>query len=285
MEIVNEVKKDENSNNEKQDSVFSNNQIESSKEGKQGTKLNNKYNPEVQEVGSVSQKKEEASPNEAVPISSLSKLVEENYNEDQECNSSDIEPLLLLTNGSPKPPLCKTPSHSMVVDILERNLQILSSKEGKMNKEDLNGGISTRNEEVGIKEESSDNESDNESPIHSECLGKDNSHPMEDVDYKDNEEIDANSERERNKETKKNMTKESLSEDKENNELFMDNLKKLTKIGSGEATPIGGDTKRTRASVKKAVAAFAKDLPNIRDNIKELHGISNTLDNALEKIN
>lgn len=42
--LVNEVKKDENSNNEKQDCVCSNNQIESSKEGEKGLELNNKYN-------------------------------------------------------------------------------------------------------------------------------------------------------------------------------------------------------------------------------------------------
>lgn len=57
-------------------------------------------------------------------------------------------------------------------------------------------------------------------------------------------------------------------------ELDMDD--ETIQIGSGEATPVSGATKRTRASVKKVVAASAKDLSNIRDNIKDLHGISNT---------
>lgn len=104
-------------------------------------------------------------------------------------------------------------------------------KEGsEMETDDSDGDDKWKDEEVGIEEESSDNESDNESPMHSECPGKDNSHPMEDMDYKDNEEIDVNSERERNKEPEKNMTKDSLSEDKESadNGLFLDNLKELT---------------------------------------------------------
>lgn len=66
-------------------------------------------------------------------------------------------------------------------------------------------------------------------------------------------------------------------------ELDMD--EETIQIGSSEATPVGGAAKRTRASVKTVVAASPKDLPNLRDNIKELHGISNTLENALEKIN
>lgn len=69
-----------------------------------------------------------------------------------------------------------------------------------METDDSDGDDSWKDEEVGIEEESGDNESDNEIPIHSECPGKDNNHPMEDVDYKDNEKIYANSERERNKE-------------------------------------------------------------------------------------
>ncbi|XP_057835465.2 uncharacterized protein LOC131045822 [Cryptomeria japonica] len=140
MELVNEVKKGENSNNEKQDCVCSNNQTESTKEGEKGRELNNKNNPEDPEVGSVSQEKKEVIPNEVVPISSFSKSIEENFNEAQVFNPSDIEPLLILTNGSPKPPQCKTSSHSVVMDILEGNLQILGSKEGKLNKEELNGG-------------------------------------------------------------------------------------------------------------------------------------------------
>lgn len=55
-------------------------------------------------------------------------------------------------------------------------------------------------------------------------------------------------------------------------------------IGSGEATPTGA-AKRTKASVKKVVSTSTKDIPNLRENIKDLHGISNTLANALKKIN
>lgn len=55
-------------------------------------------------------------------------------------------------------------------------------------------------------------------------------------------------------------------------------------IGSGEAT-LGGVGKRTRASVKKAAAAYAKEIPNLRENIKDLYGISNKLANALKNIN
>lgn len=54
-------------------------------------------------------------------------------------------------------------------------------------------------------------------------------------------------------------------------------------IGNGEAT-LGVAAKRTRASVKKVVAASAKDIPNLRENIKDLYGISNTLANALKNI-
>lgn len=66
-------------------------------------------------------------------------------------------------------------------------------------------------------------------------------------------------------------------------ELDMDD--ETIQIGNGEATLVGGAAKRTKVSVKKVVASSTKDLPNLRDNIKELHGISNTLDNALKKIN
>lgn len=53
--------------------------------------------------------------------------------------------------------------------------------------------------------------------------------------------------------------------------------------GSGDANPVGGTAKRTRANIKKVVAASAKDPPNFKDNIKELYDISNTLAKALEK--
>lgn len=54
--------------------------------------------------------------------------------------------------------------------------------------------------------------------------------------------------------------------------------------GNGEATP-GGAKKRTRASVNKVVATSAKEIPNLRDNIKYLYGISSNLANALKNIN
>lgn len=104
-------------------------------------------------------------------------------------------------------------------------------KEGsEMDMDDSDGEDSWKDEEVGIKEEGDDSESNNESPIHSDCPGKDNSHPMEDVEYKDNEDKDVNSEREENKDPKKDMTKDSLSKDKESvgKGLFLDNLRKLS---------------------------------------------------------
>ncbi|XP_059066305.1 nucleolin 2-like [Cryptomeria japonica] len=149
MEPENEVKKGENSNNENQDCVCSNNQIESTKEGEKGRELNNKNDLEDQEVGSISQEKEEVSPKEVVHVSSISKSIEENFNEAQEFNPSDIEPLLLLTNGSPNPLQYKTPSHSVVMDILEENLRILGTQEGKSNKEEPNGGKAKRKLEGG----------------------------------------------------------------------------------------------------------------------------------------
>ncbi|XP_059073517.1 uncharacterized protein LOC131874250 [Cryptomeria japonica] len=54
--------------------------------------------------------------------------------------------------------------------------------------------------------------------------------------------------------------------------------------GSGDATLVGGTAKRTKASVKKAMASSANNLPNLRDNIKELHEISNTLEKKVTKI-
>ncbi|XP_059073535.1 uncharacterized protein LOC131874263 [Cryptomeria japonica] len=264
MEPENEVKKGENSNNENQDCVCSNNQTENTKEGEQGRELNNKNDPEDQEVGSISQEKEVVSPKEAVPVSSFSKSIEENFNEAQEFNPSNIEPLLLLTNGSPKPLQCKTPLHGVVMDILEGNLRIIGTKEGKSNKEEPNGenkrlsaslGKAKRNleggesskekatsskksnnafgtetheenndteeigkdgsemdmndsdgednwkdEEVGVEDEGGENEFDNDNSIHTASPGNYNNKPMVDVEDKDNEDKDVNSEREENKE-------------------------------------------------------------------------------------
>ncbi|XP_059065961.1 uncharacterized protein LOC131857422 [Cryptomeria japonica] len=104
-------------------------------------------------------------------------------------------------------------------------------KEGnEMEMDDSDGEDGSKDEEVGNEEESGDNESDNEIPFHSDFPDKDNSYPMEDVEYKNNEEIDVNSKRERNKEPKKDMTKDILSEDKESVDkgLFLNNLKKIT---------------------------------------------------------
>ncbi|XP_059067487.1 uncharacterized protein LOC131858305 [Cryptomeria japonica] len=292
MEPEKEVKKDVNSNNEKPACacVCSNNQIESTKEDEQRRELNNKNDPEDQEVGSVSQEKVEESPNDDVSASSYSKAIEEDFNEAQDFNLSDFEPLLLLTNGSPKPSQCKTPSHSLEMEIMEGNLTILGTKEGKSNKEGPNGGKGKRMleegepskeeatfrkksksaigmkvhedkndteemgkegsememdesegeeswkyEETGVEHEEGENESDHDSPIHSASPGNDNSQPMVDLDDKDNEEKDLNSEMEKNKEPEKDMEKYILSEEKKSagEGLFLDNLKKLTEARLG----------------------------------------------------
>ncbi|XP_059066176.1 uncharacterized protein LOC131857528 [Cryptomeria japonica] len=157
-ELMNEVKRTESSSNDKQDCVCSNDPPESSKEAEPRTELINKENPEAQENETVSQEKEETildqedestsqEKEESYPVFSLSKSAEVNFNEAQD--PSDTEPLLLLTNGSPKPLLCKTPSQS--VHMLDEILRIPGSREGKSNKEELNGGISTRSSKIKKK--------------------------------------------------------------------------------------------------------------------------------------
>lgn len=112
VELLNEAKRNGSSSNDQQDCVCSNDQLERTKEAEKGTELNNQKNPEDQETGSVSQEKEDSiSDQEAGSVSqekeetipALSKLVEVNINEAQV--PSDTEPLLLLTNGIPKPNL------------------------------------------------------------------------------------------------------------------------------------------------------------------------------------
>ncbi|XP_059073175.1 uncharacterized protein LOC131873994 [Cryptomeria japonica] len=150
---------------------------------------------------------------------------------------------------------------------------------------------SWKDEDVGAEEDEAEDVSDQDSPIHSARLGNDNSQPMVEKDDKVNEEKEMDSEREKNKEPEKEMTKDNLSKDKEcategSPKLVVDlNIDEDTiETGSGEATP-SGVAKRTRASVKKVVVAFAKDIPNLRDNIKDLYGISSNLANALKNIN
>lgn len=53
--------------------------------------------------------------------------------------------------------------------------------------------------------------------------------------------------------------------------------------GTMESAP-GGVAKRIRASMKKVVVASSKDIPKLRDNIKDLQGISENLANALKNI-
>lgn len=83
------------------------------------------------------------------------------------------------------------------------------------------------------------------------------------------------------------------------------NLEEISKVLEGSNTPkpvvdldidedaietgtvesaLGGATKRTRASMKKFVVGSSKEIPKLRDNIKELHGISGNLANALKNI-
>ncbi|XP_059067438.1 DNA polymerase II subunit B4-like [Cryptomeria japonica] len=91
-----------------------------------------------------------------------------------------------------------------------------TGKDGsEMDMDDSEGEDNWKDEDVGAEDEESENESDNDSPIHSASPGNDNSEPMVDVEDKGNEEKDVNSKREKNKEPKKDTTKDNLSEDKE----------------------------------------------------------------------
>lgn len=145
IELENEDKKDMRSNNEKSVCAFSNNQIESIKEEEQRIEANaQKSDSEVQKGGLVGQDKVEESSNDDASASSNTKANGGDFNEAQDYNISDFEPLLLLTNGSPKLSQCKTPSNSLEMVNLEENLRILSTKEGKSNNGGPNGGISTR---------------------------------------------------------------------------------------------------------------------------------------------
>lgn len=94
---------------------------------------------------------------------------------------------------------------------------------------------SWKDEDVGAEEDEAEDVSDQDSPVHSASLGNDNSQPMVEKDDKVNEEKDMDYEREKNKETKKEMVKDSLSKDKENagEGLFLDNLKNFTKARLG----------------------------------------------------
>lgn len=66
--------------------------------------------------------------------------------------------------------------------------------------------------------------------------------------------------------------------------MNLDLEEETIQTGSAGANPVGGTTKRTRASIKKVVATSTKDPHNFKDNIKELYDINNTLAKALEKI-
>lgn len=118
----------------------------------------------------------------------------------------------------------------------ENNDTEKTRKEGsEMEIDESEGEERWKDEDVGVEEEEGENESDNDSPIHSDSLGNDKSQPMVDKDDKDIEEKDMNSMREKNKELEKEMDKDSLSEDKEStgDGLFLDNLKKLTEARLG----------------------------------------------------
>lgn len=74
------------------------------------------------------------------------------------------------------------------------------------------------------------------------------------------------------------------------------NLEEISKFIDGSNTPKpvvdldidedapSGQTKRTRASMKKAVAASSKEIPKLRDNIKDLQGINGNLANAVKNM-
>ncbi|XP_059073120.1 uncharacterized protein LOC131873953 [Cryptomeria japonica] len=98
----------------------------------------------------------------------------------------------------------------------EKNDTEETGKEGsEMETDESKGEESWKDEDVGAEEEEGENESDNDSPILSASLGNNNSQPMSDKDDKDNEEKDMISKREKKKEPEKEMSKDSLSEDKE----------------------------------------------------------------------
>ncbi|XP_059077887.1 uncharacterized protein LOC131876486 [Cryptomeria japonica] len=130
---------------------------ESIKEEEQRIEANaQKSDSEDQKGGPVSQDKVEESSNDDASASSNTKVNGGDFNEAQDYNISDFEPLLLLTNGSPKPSQCKTPSNSLEMVALEGNLRILSTKEGKSNNGGPNRGKGKRKVEEGgpSKEES-----------------------------------------------------------------------------------------------------------------------------------
>ncbi|XP_059066528.1 uncharacterized protein LOC131857815 [Cryptomeria japonica] len=102
-EMENEEKKGVNSNNEKLVCACSNSQKESNKEEEHGKEEKaQKFESEYQKVGPIIQAKDDESSYDDASASSNNKENEEDFNEAQDCNISDTEPLLLLTNGSPK---------------------------------------------------------------------------------------------------------------------------------------------------------------------------------------
>lgn len=118
---MNEAKRIGTSNNDKQDCVCSNDLLERSKEVEPSIELINKGSPVAQENETLIQEKDESIPDQKdgsasqekedpSPTSSLPKSADSNFNDFNEAQDpSDSEPLLLLTNGSPKPLQCKTP--------------------------------------------------------------------------------------------------------------------------------------------------------------------------------
>lgn len=106
----------------------------------------------------------------------------------------------------------------------------IGKEDNEMEIDESKGENNWKDEDMGVEHEEGENEFDNDSPIHSASLGNDNNQPIVDVDDKDNEEKDLNSERENNKEPEKDMANDCLSEEKESagEGLFLDNLKNLT---------------------------------------------------------
>lgn len=72
--------------------------------------------------------------------------------------------------------------------------------DSEMDTDDSDGEDNWKDEEVAVEDEGGENESDDDNPIHSASPGNFNIKPMVDVEDKNNEDKDVNSEREENKE-------------------------------------------------------------------------------------
>ncbi|XP_059070388.1 uncharacterized protein LOC131860052 [Cryptomeria japonica] len=179
-----------------------------------------KSESKIQKEGPNLQERVDMNSNDDAFASSNSKENGGDFNEAQDYNISDFEPILLLTNGSPKSIQCNSPPNSLETVVLEGNLRIVNSKEGKPNNggpngedketqmemenvfgdiekdsseietEESRGEESWKEEDVGEEEGEAGDASDQDSPTHSVSLVNIDSQPREKEEDKINEEKD-----------------------------------------------------------------------------------------------